>query len=150
MRFPTITVRPGKPTAAASSFLSGLIREPLNGIECVLPLQDRAFGSWVCSPKTLVLNLVHTITLDLKLLPAHNRVVNMPGIYVTVQEMLDALEKVGGKDKLKLIKEVIDPATETILRSWADRFDNKLAYELGFKPDSSFEQAVRDYKESIE
>jgi len=150
VRFPTITVRPGKPTAAASSFLSGLIREPLNGVECVLPVQDRAFGSWVCSPKTLVLNLVHTITLDLNLLPAHNRVVNMPGIYVTIQDMLNALEKVGGKDKLKLITEVTEPATETILRSWADRFDNKLAYGLGFKPDSSFEQAVRDYKEGIE
>jgi nucleoside-diphosphate-sugar epimerase len=69
--------------------------------------------------------------------------------FVTIRDMIDALEKVGGKDKLKYIKEEMDPGTEEILRSWADRFDNTLAYSLGFKADFSFEQAVRDYKASL-
>ncbi|KAG4420721.1 hypothetical protein IFR04_006107 [Cadophora malorum] len=150
LRFPTITVRPGKPTAAASSFLSGMIREPLNGQESVLPLKDRSFGSWVCSPKTLVLNLVHALKLDSSKLPSHVREVNMPGMYVTIQDMMDALEKVAGKDKLQYIKEESDPATEAILRSWADKFDNKYAYSLGFQADGSFEQAVEDYKKSLQ
>ncbi len=150
LRFPTVSVRPGKPTAAASSLLSGMIREPINGQESVLPLKDRSFGSWVCSPRTLVQNLIHALKLDSSKLPSHVREVNMPGIYVTIQDMMDALEKVAGKDKLALIKEENDPPTEAILRSWADRFDNKYAYSLGFQPDGSFEQAVEDYKKSLE
>lgn len=57
MRFPTISVRPGKPTQAASSFLSGMIREPLAGLPSTIPLKDRSFRSWLCSPKTLATNL---------------------------------------------------------------------------------------------
>ena len=150
LRFPTITVRPGKPTAAASSFISGLIREPMNGQECVIPIEDRSWGHWVCSPKTLVGNLVHALIVEQSSLSKNDVVINMPGIFVTVQDMLDALEKVGGKEKLNFIKEETDPATEAILRSWAERYDNKLAYDLGFKGDSSFEQAVRDYKAGLE
>src|SRR5258707_973684 len=39
LRLPTIVVRPGKANAAASSFASAVVREPLNGIpyECPLP-----------------------------------------------------------------------------------------------------------------
>jgi nucleoside-diphosphate-sugar epimerase len=149
LRFPTISVRPGKPTAAASSFISGMVREPLEGLECVIPLRDRSFVSWVCSPRTLAGNLIHALRVPSESLLSHDRVVLMPGIGVTVQEMMDALAKVGGEDKLDLIKEVPDPAQERILRSWATRFDNSKAYTLGYMPDPGFEQAVIDYKESL-
>jgi nucleoside-diphosphate-sugar epimerase len=145
LRFPTISVRPGKPTAAASSFLSGMIREPLGGVECVVPVEDRGFESWLCSPRTLLVNLVHALRMDTKLLPSHVRQINLPGICVTVQEMMDALEKVGGRDKLSLIKEKADPALLPILQSWPTRFDNSQALSLGFQRDQSFEKAVRDY-----
>ncbi|KAH9232313.1 hypothetical protein K456DRAFT_37551 [Colletotrichum gloeosporioides 23] len=52
LRFPTISVRPGPPSAAVSSSLSGVIREPLNGQRCTIPLQDRAWRHWMSSPKT--------------------------------------------------------------------------------------------------
>ena len=149
LRFPTITVRPGKPTGAASSFLSGLIREPMNGQECVIPIEDRSLVSWICSPKTLASNLIHALTLDSPSIPKHIRVVNMPGIAASIQEMLDALEEVAGKDSLKYVKEKTDPAQEAILRSWATHYDNSLAFKLGFKPDPSFKQAVIDYKETL-
>lgn len=149
-RFPTISIRPGKPTQAASSFLSGMIREPVNGKECIIPLQDRSFRSWLCSPKTLSENLVYALGVDLRKLEKHKRVVNMPGIGVTVQEMMDALAKIAGKEKLGLLKEETDVDMERILRSWGTEFDNKLAYSLGFKEDVSFEQAVRDYISSLE
>jgi nucleoside-diphosphate-sugar epimerase len=149
LRFPTVSIRPGKPTAAASSFISGLIREPVNGIECVIPLKDRSFKSWVCSPKTLAENLELVLGVDGGKLERHKRVVNMPGIGVTVQEMMDALAKVAGEDKLKLLREETDVEMERILRSWGTDFDNSLAYKLGFKPDGSFEDAVRDYVESL-
>lgn len=150
LRFPTISVRPGAPTAAASSFLSGMIREPLNGQECVIPVEDRSFPSWMCSPKTLVWNLLHSLTMSFSTLQPHIRQVNAPGIYVTIQDMMDALEKVGGKDKLKLLKEKKDPVLLPILLSWPTRFDNTRAIGLGFKRDGSFEEAVRDYKESLD
>ena len=149
-RFPTISIRPGKPTQAASSFLSGMIREPVDGKECTIPLKDRSFRSWLCSPKTLAENLVYTLSVDLGKLEKHKRVVNMPGIGVTVQEMMDALAKVAGKEKLGLLKEETDVDMERILRSWGTEFDNKLAYKLGFREDVSFEQAVRDYISSLE
>jgi nucleoside-diphosphate-sugar epimerase len=89
LRFPTISIRPGKPTAAASSFLSGMIREPLNGIECVIPLKDRSFKSWLCSPKTLAENLVLALGVEVEgILEKHKRVVNMPGIGVDIQDMV--------------------------------------------------------------
>ncbi|GAB1216119.1 hypothetical protein ATERTT37_005324 [Aspergillus terreus] len=149
LRFPTISVRPGQPTAAASSFLSGMIREPLAGKECVIPVEDRAFKSWLCSPKTLVHNLVLSLSLPADAVPPHIRQINVPGICVTLQEMMDALEKVGGKDKLAYLKEKEDPALRPILDSWPTRFDNSQAISLGFKRDSSFEQAVRDYQLAV-
>ncbi len=152
LRFPTVSVRPGKPTQAASSFISGLVREPLKGEVCVIPLKDREFMSWVCSPRTLAENLVHalSVVMDGKGgLPRHKRVVNMPGIGVSVQDMMDALAKVGGEDKLKLLREETDEDMERILRSWGTKFDNRLALGLGFREDGTFEQAVRDYVESL-
>lgn len=150
LRFPTISVRPGAPTAAASSFLSGLIREPLDGKECVIPIENRGFKSWLCSPKTLVHNLLLTLSLPADCVPPHIRQINVPGICVTVQGMIDALEKVGGKDKLALLREKEDPALVAILKSWPTQFDNSQAIALGFKRDESFEQAVRDYKAKLE
>ncbi|KAL4741205.1 hypothetical protein BDV11DRAFT_213461 [Aspergillus similis] len=149
LRFPTVSVRPGRPTAAASSFLSGMIREPLKGEECVIPVEDRSFKSWLCSPKTLVHNLILTLSLPADSLPSHIRQVNVPGICVTVQEMMDALAKIGGEDKLALLKEKGDPTLRPILDSWPTRFDNSQAISLGMKRDSSFEEAVRDYQLSL-
>ncbi|KAL3417448.1 nucleoside-diphosphate-sugar [Phlyctema vagabunda] len=149
LRFPTISIRPGKPTQAASSFLSGMIREPLAGLPCVIPLKDRAFRSWLCSPKTLCENLVLSLSIDANKLPSHKRVVNLPGIGVSVQDMMDALVAVGGEDKLEFLKEETDEDMERILRSWGTEFDNSLAYAVGFKKDGSFEQAVRDYVDGL-
>lgn len=64
--------------------------------------------------------------------------------------MMDALEKVGGKDKLALLREIEDPALVPILRSWPTLIDITHAMDLGFKCEDYFEQAVRDYKESLE
>jgi nucleoside-diphosphate-sugar epimerase len=149
LRFPTISIRPGKPTAAASSFLSGMIREPLSGKESTIPLEDRDFTSWLCSPKVLVTNLVHALTVPTTSLPPHIRHVNLPGISASVQDMLDALEKVGGRDKLQLVTEKRDPALEPILRSWPTKFDVARALSLGYVADDSFESAVRDYLETL-
>ncbi|KAK9372760.1 uncharacterized protein V1513DRAFT_451445 [Lipomyces chichibuensis] len=149
LRFPTISVRPGKPTAAASSFVSGMIREPLTGIECVIPVQDRSLVSWICSPKTLVANLLYALTMPSDVLPRHIRSVNLPGIGVSIQDMMDALEKVAGPEALELLKEEDIPEVRTILYSWPQKFDNARAYKMGFKPDQPIEDTVRDYQQLL-
>lgn len=149
LRFPTISVRPGAPSPAISAFLSGIIREPLNGQTCTVPLQDRAWRHWMCSPKTLVYNIIVTLNLPRDALPPHRRAVNVPGFAVTVQDMLDALEEVGGKDKLALVREEDVPELKSTLYSWADDFDNSLGLSLGMKQDHSFVQSVLDYKATI-
>jgi nucleoside-diphosphate-sugar epimerase len=150
LRLPSISVRPGKPTAAASSFISGIIREPLDGKECIVPLKDRAFPSWVCAPNTLMKNLLHALELPRDCLPAHKRSIVAPGCIATVQDMRDALAAVAGEDKLQYIKEVEDPELSKILHSWAWNYDCKLALSLGFRVDSSFEKAVREYVAYLE
>jgi nucleoside-diphosphate-sugar epimerase len=148
LRFPTISVRPGKPSPAVTSFLSGIIREPLAGQLCKLPLKERSWKHWVCSPKTLVYNIIVALSVPKDVLPSHRRSVNVPGFAVTIQNMLDALEEVGGKDKLKFVQEEHIEDLQPLLHSWADDFDNSLGLSLGMKQDHSFVQSVRDYVET--
>lgn len=150
LRFPTIAIRAGRPTQAASSFLSGMIREPLNGEESVLPIEDRSYKAFMCSPRILVENLVKALTVDTAKLPKHLRTVNLPGTSSSVQEMVDALEEVGGKKATALLKFEKDPATERILYSWASDYDTSKAESLGFVKDDGIKAAVREYKASLE
>jgi nucleoside-diphosphate-sugar epimerase len=102
------------------------------------------------SPKTLVHNILVALTLPHDALPSHQRAINMPGFAVTVQDMLDALEEVGGKDKLAFVREEDVPSLKSTLYSWADDFDNSLALSLGMKQDTSFVHSVRDYMRTLE
>ena len=88
LRMPTIVVRPGKPNMAASSFASGIIREPLNGQEsvCPVPLDTRL---WLMSPAQAIANLIHGHELSAEQLK-DGRVINMPGLSIRVEQMIDA------------------------------------------------------------
>ncbi|KAK4033699.1 hypothetical protein C8A01DRAFT_49753 [Parachaetomium inaequale] len=143
-RFPTISVRPGKPTGAASSFLSGIIREPMNGVECVVPLNDRGFRAFLATPRTVVENLVRVLGWESGVLPAHARQVLFPGVAVSVQELRDALAKYGGEERLALIREVEDEGLERILRGWAEDYDIGKSLRLGLVVDESADGLVRD------
>lgn len=149
LRFPTISVRPGKPTQAASSWMSGIIREPLQGKESVLPCPDD-FECWLSSPRVLVQNLVHALSLERDCMPPHVRQVLLPGITANVAQMLQALKEVGGEDALKLVKrEKPSPEIKAMLDSWPIRFDVSKALGLGFKQDKSFKGAVQDFADSL-
>jgi len=150
LRFPTVSVRPGKPTAAASSFISGMIREPMNGIKCVIPLEDKQWRHWLCSPRILVQNLVYAASdFDINRLAKFDRCLNFPGIGVSVQDMMDSLARVGGSDKLELLEMKDEPTCKKILYSWPAEFDNTKALDLGFVRDTGFDQIVRDYVEAF-
>ncbi|KAI1489368.1 hypothetical protein F5X96DRAFT_641125 [Biscogniauxia mediterranea] len=149
LRFPTVVVRPGLPSNAASSFLSGMIREPMKGEECVIPLKDRSFRSFLCSPSSLQENLIRVLNMESTKLPKHIRHINIPGVSATVQELMDGLAKYGGEDKLKFIKEETVPELERILRSWAQDFDTTTPLRLGLVKDERVEDLVKEYVDSL-
>ncbi|KAL2258769.1 hypothetical protein VTK26DRAFT_7792 [Humicola hyalothermophila] len=148
-RLPTVAVRPGRPSGAASSFLSGIIREPMNGAECVVPVRDRAFRAWLASPATVVENLVRVLEMRSDVLPRHVRQIMFPGVSVSVQELRDALARYGGEDKLALIREEEDEEVGRILKGWAQDFEIGTALRLGLVRDEGADEIVRQYVESL-
>lgn len=147
VRLPTIIVRPGAPSGAASSFCSGIIREPLKGLASQLPVK-RDLELWVCSTRTIIKNLI--IAKDLPEAKFHgrpSRVVNLPGITVTVEQMLAALKVVGGQKALDLVEEKQDPNVEKIVGNWPSRFDISLAKDLGFVDDGPLDRTLQEYIE---
>lgn len=143
VRLPTIIVRPGAPSAAASSFCSAIVREPVNQQHTTLPV-PRDLALWVCSPSTVVENLIR-----IKDVPASkfglSRTVNLPGITVTVQEILDALVEVKGDRALGYIKEERDAKVQAIVGSWPARFDTSRADKLGMRGDCGLVENVRTF-----
>jgi D-erythronate 2-dehydrogenase len=129
LRMPTICVRLGAPNKAASGFASSIVREPLAGKEAICPLRA-------------VANLLHGQELQESALSAV-RVINMPGLSVTVREMVDALERFAGPTASRFIRWEPDPAVARIVNSWPGHFATPRAAALGFKADTSFDDIVR-------
>ncbi len=143
VRLPTIVVRPGKPNAAASSFASGIIREPLAGETAVCPVEPDT-AMWLLSPAAAIRNLIHAHEL-----PAaawgERRALNLPGLTLTVRAMIEALRAVGGDAAVARIRWQPDERIRAIVRTWPARFDTRRADALGFVRDADFVEVVRDY-----
>ncbi len=145
LRLPTLCVRPGKANAAASSFFSGIIREPLNGVEAVLPVAETV-RHWHASPRAAATFLTHAATMDTQLLN-DRRALNMPGVSCTVAEQIEALRAVAGQDAVGLIRREPDEAIERIVKNWPRDFQTDRALELGFEAESSFDEIIQVYLE---
>jgi nucleoside-diphosphate-sugar epimerase len=145
IRFPTICIRPGKPNKAASGFFSGILREPLNGHEAVLPV-PRETRHWFASPRAAVGFIERAATMDTAAL-GHRRNLSMPGVSATVGDQIDALRRVAGDGAVALIREVPDPTTHNIIAGWARDFDAARARDLGFEAERSFDEIIRVYIE---
>ncbi len=145
IRLPTICVRPGKPNKAASSFFSGIIREPLAGLEAVLPV-PRSVVHTHASPRSAVGFLVHAAGLDGAAIgPRRN--LTMPGVAVTVGEQIEALGRVAGADAVRLIREEPDETIWAIVKNWPTRFSADRARALGFVAEDSFDAIIRAHIE---
>ena len=141
IRLPTIVVRPGKPNKAASGFFSGIIREPLAGTPAVLPVDDDV-RHWVASPAAATGLLLHAATMDTSTLGAR-RNLTMPGLSVTVGEMIEALGEVAGPEAVALIRREPDATIRGIVAGWPRNFDPARARAFGFDADASFQDIIR-------
>ena len=144
VRLPTVVVRPGKPNAAASSFFSSIIREPLQGTPAMCPVDPNATKGWLTSPRAVVDNLLRTAELDAKSL-GQNRCFNLPGITVTVAEMIEALGRKGGQGALDLVDYDRDATVEKIVSGWAVDFKPAKALALGMEADTDFDSIVQQF-----
>jgi nucleoside-diphosphate-sugar epimerase len=143
LRLPTVTVRPGKPNRAASSFASGIIREPLAGVDAICPVA-RATKVWVTSPRTVIGNFIVGHEAPAAAF-AHTRSVNVPGMAVTVTGMVDALRRVAGDAVADRVKWQYDAAIDRIVSTWPTNFAPRLAPSLGMKADTDFDSIIRAY-----
>jgi D-erythronate 2-dehydrogenase len=143
LRLPTITVRPGRPNAAASSFASGIVREPLNGEEAICPV-GRDARMWLMSPSTVVGCLIAAHDHPGEAL-GPSRALNLPGVSVSVGEMAAALTRVAGADVTARIRWERDPRIERMVAGWPAACDASRARALGFPSDESFDDIIRQY-----
>jgi nucleoside-diphosphate-sugar epimerase len=145
VRLPTICIRPGKPNKAASSFFSGILREPLVGQEAPLPVGDDV-RHWFASPRAAVGFFITAATIDTASL-GPRRSMTMPGVSATVGEEIEALRKAAGDRAVALIKRVEDPFVAKIVQGWAGRYDAELATSMGFKAEKNFDEIIKVYQE---
>ena len=145
VRVPTVVVRPGLPNGAASGFASGIIREPLAGVEAILPVGPET-QMWIASPRAVVRMFLHALDL-----PATawgwNRAINLPGLVASMHDEIAALRKVGGEAAVALVRQAPDESVLRLVRTWAARFDTRRARDMGFEADTDFDSIVRAYVE---
>jgi len=143
LRFPTICVRPGKPNKAASGFFSSIIREPLAGMEAVLPVSDSVRHTHA-SPRAAAGFLAHAATLTRDQLGDRINL-TMPGVSCTVAEQIDSLTRIAGPKVAARIRREPDETIARIVAGWPQRFDARRAAALGFRAEASFDDIVRTH-----
>jgi D-erythronate 2-dehydrogenase len=146
-RLMTVAVRPGKPNAAASGFLSGIIREPLAGLPAVCPVRPDLRVA-LASPRRTVAALLLLAEVERGTGPGQldgGLPVNLPALTVSVAEMIATLRQVAGDAVADLVTVAPDPAVEAIVGSWPSAFDPSRAAALGLEPDPDFASVVRDH-----
>ncbi len=142
-RLMTVTVRPGRPNGAASSFFSGIIREPLAGEESICPVSAE-----VSHPVTSVQRTVDGLIVVYEASReafCGRTALNLPAINVTVQQMLDALEAVAGPAVRARVRFERDSAIAGIVANWPRGATAARAARLGLLPEPSFEAIIRQY-----
>ena len=142
-RLMTVTVRPGRPNGAASSFFSGIVREPLAGLEAICPVSPEVSHP-VSSPARTVAGLIAVCEASREAFNGRTAM-NLPGLNVKVSEMLDALEEVAGSAVRALVRFERDANIAGIVASWPSGSSAPRAAALGLQPDASFADIIRKY-----
>lgn len=143
VRLNTVTVRPGRPNGAASSFFSGIIREPLAGEESVCPVSEDVSHA-VASPARTIEGLIAVYEAD-RAAFGGRLAMNLPALNVKVGEMLAALEQVAGPAARARVRFERDERIAGIVANWPTGATAQRAAALGLKPDVSFAEIIRQY-----
>ncbi len=144
-RLPTVIIRPGKPNQAASSFVSGLFREPLNGETCILPVKPETIMP-VLGYRAIVEGFIRLHEIDGAAL-GDDRAVGLPSLTVSVAEMIEALHRVAGDRPLGEIKMEPDPFIEAICATWPQDAEFSRATALGLPREASLDEIVEAFIE---
>jgi len=142
-RLMTVAVRPGRPNGAASSFFSGIVREPLAGLDAVCPV-DPAVSHPVSSPQRTVDGLIAVAEASRDAYGGRTAL-NLPGLNVTVAQMLDALERVAGPAVRARVRFERDERIAAIVGNWPAAARADRAAALGLRPETDFADIIRQY-----
>lgn len=143
VRLMTVSVRPGRPNAAASGFLSGIVREPLAGQRAVCPV-DPGTEVALASPGKAISALLCAATSSDQAWGGR-AALTMPALTLTVADMADALNRVAGPQVSALIDWELDPAVARMFATWPARIHADRATRLGLTPDPDFDSVIRAY-----
>lgn len=143
VRLMTVAVRPGRPNAAASGFVSGIVREPLAGLPAICPVPADTPVA-LSSPSRTLAGLLRAAEVAESTWGSRTAL-NLPGIATTPADMAAAMDRVTGTDASRLIEWSRDPAIEAIVTTWPTRFHTPRAARLGLAADASFDDVVREY-----
>jgi nucleoside-diphosphate-sugar epimerase len=143
----TVSVRPGKPNAAASSFMSGIIREPLAGVRATCPVPPGTPVALSSPRRTLEGILLAAAVSDAAW--GSRTAMNLPALATTPKEMAAAMDRVTGYAASDLIDWADDPVIGAIVRSWPAEVETPRAHALGLRAETSFDDIVREYLEYL-
>ena len=143
VRLMTVSIRPGKPNGAASSFLSGMFREPLAGQPCTVPVPAETRVALASTDKTIegLMCALETPTAQWGAPTA----VNLPALTTTVGEMAQALKEVAGDAVAARLNWQLDAKVQAIVSGWPSQFDNTRAKGLGLTADTSVKSLIQSY-----
>ena len=143
LRLPTIAVRPGKPNRAASSFVSSVIREPLNGEGAVCAVAPET-PLWLMSPNRAVEAMVHVLGIPASALGSE-RVLSLPGVSVRTDDWIAALGRATNSETMARVAWDFDPDIAAIVQSWPGEFEATRAKALGFEADAGEDEIIAAY-----
>lgn len=144
-RLPTVIIRPGKPNAAASSWASGMFREPLNGEACELPVRRDQ-----CHPMTGYRTVIDSL-IALHEVPAarlgSDRSVGLPAHSVTPLLAEAVVKQVAAERGLTPgpVVDAFDSRIQGIVDHWATSVDGARAIALGLPAPPDLKQIAGQY-----
>jgi D-erythronate 2-dehydrogenase len=143
VRLMTVAVRPGKPNAAASSFVSGIIREPLAGLRATCPVAQETPIA-LSSPRRTLQGILRAAAAGERAWGSRTAM-NLPALATTPRSMAEAMDRVVGYAASDLIDWTDDPVVGAIVRSWPASVETPRAEALSLRPEASFDDIVREY-----
>jgi len=148
-RLPTIIIRPGKPNTAASSWASGMFREPLGGEPCELPVSldqpHPVLGYRDVIDSFIALHEAPTESLG------DDRAFGLPSHQVTPREAREVIQSVASEKAIVLgpLVEKPDPVIQKIVSGWPTATDGSRAIAIGCPAPKKLEMVIEEFLEDF-